>query len=108
MSPIEAAAAQAHPRGRLERQYSVASRQTVETLESMEAEVLLMEQQLEEATKVLQTQPPDQWQPQMRNDLAQLHGNANRLLATKIDAILTGGSSSCRAPAVAAPYSACG
>ena len=26
----------------------------------------------------------------LRNELAQLHGNANKLLATKLDAILTG------------------
>lgn len=28
--------------------------------------------------------------PKLRNELAQLHGNANKLLATRIDAILTG------------------
>jgi len=28
--------------------------------------------------------------PKLRNDLAQLHGNLNKLLATKLDAILTG------------------
>lgn len=28
--------------------------------------------------------------PDLRNELAQLHGNANKLLATKLDAILTG------------------
>ena len=33
----------------------------------------------------------DELDPQLRNDLAQLHGNANKLLATRIDAILTGG-----------------
>ena len=32
---------------------------------------------------------PDNLDPKLRNQLAQLHGNANRLLATRIDAILT-------------------
>ena len=35
----------------------------------------------------------DELDPQLRNDLAQLHGNANKLLATRIDAILTGARS---------------
>lgn len=48
-----------------------------------------MEQQVQDADKKLSTTPGDQLDPQMRNDLAQLHGNANKLLATRIDAILT-------------------
>ena len=34
--------------------------------------------------------PGDQLAPALRNELAQLHGNANKILATRIDAILTG------------------
>ena len=33
--------------------------------------------------------PPGQFDAGLRNELAQLHGNANKLLATRIDAILT-------------------
>ena len=40
--------------------------------------------------QTLQSTAGDQLDPKMRNELAQLHGNANKLLATRIDAILTG------------------
>lgn len=92
----------------------------MENLETIEQQVLDMQKQSQDAEDVLTKQPPEQWDPQMRNDLAQvrrlvsafaacaparraefaphhptslasaqLHGNANKLLATKIDAILT-------------------
>ena len=51
-----------------------------------------METQLAEAEATLSNFKPGEsdLDPQLRNDLAQLHGNANKLLATRIDAILTG------------------
>ena len=51
-----------------------------------------METKLAEAEATLSNFKPGESEldPQLRNDLAQLHGNANKLLATRIDAILTG------------------
>ena len=84
----------AHPPDRrgLERQYSVRSTEVVDTLEQIELEVVAMETQLGQAEATLSAFKPGESEldPQLRNDLAQLHGNANKLLATRIDAILTG------------------
>lgn len=41
------------------------------------------------APSVHGVQTPGQFDAGLRNELAQLHGNANKLLATRIDAILT-------------------
>lgn len=81
----------APPDRTLSRQYSVRSTEVVDTLDQIELEVAAMEAQLAEADSVLtRYQPGDELNSQLRNDLAQLHGNANKLLATRIDAILTG------------------
>ena len=78
------------PERRLERQYSVRSTEVVGTLAQIELEVSAMETQLSEADVILAAcKPGEEPDPQLRNDLAQLHGNANKLLATRIDAILT-------------------
>jgi len=67
----------------------MASGVTLETLEQIEQEVLEMQLACEKAEQTLQTTPGEQLDPHMRNALAQLHGSANKLLATRIDAILT-------------------
>jgi len=77
------------PHGRLDRQYSIRSSATVHTLEDIEQEVNVMSKRVEEVEGILQTTPPDQFEAGLRGELAQLHGNANKLLATRIDAILT-------------------
>ena len=87
---INTSAAAASAIGRRDRQYSVRSLATVETLEQLELEVAAMQKQSGEAEQLLQTTPGDQLAPALRNELAQLHGNANKILATRIDAILTG------------------
>jgi hypothetical protein len=81
---------QQQQRGRLERQYSTASSITVDTLDQIELEVLGMAKQSEDYEEVLQQTAGDKLEASMRNGLAQLHGNLNRILATRIDAILTG------------------
>ena len=78
------------PPSRLDRQYSMASQTTVTTLQQYELEIIDLKRSSEEAEAILQNPPPEGLLPQMRNQLAQLHGNANKLLATKLDAILTG------------------
>ena len=62
------------PRGRLERQYSTASRSTVDTLDQIELEVLAMAKQSEDCEAILQKTAGDQLEASMRNELAQLHG----------------------------------
>ena len=86
---VDAAAAQNSGAARLQRQYSVRSQVTVDTLEQLELEVLEMQTLQAEAENTLSSTPGDQLDPALRNSLAQLHGNANKLLATRIDAILT-------------------
>ena len=67
------------------------STEVADTLDQIELEVGSMEAQLEEAEAILGGHKPGgELDSQLRNDLAQLHGNANKLLATRIDAILTG------------------
>jgi len=70
--------------------YSIASQQTVETLEGLEKQIMQMRIQCDDAQKHLDSPPENGIPPGLRNDLAQLHGNANQLLATRLDAILTG------------------
>ena len=77
------------PPHRLMREMSMASRATHDTLEQIELEVLDMQRTCDAAEETLEKTAADQLEPQLRNDLAQLHGNANKLLATRIDAILT-------------------
>jgi len=48
----------------------------------------MMTKRVEEVEGLLQN-TPGQFDAGLRNELAQLHGNANKLLATRIDAILT-------------------
>ena len=64
-------------------------RSTHDTLELIELEVVDMQRICEAAENTLQHTAAVQLDPKMRNELAQLHGNANKLLATRIDAILT-------------------
>ena len=75
----------------LDRQLSIASRNTHETLDSIEREVVGMQQKCFAAESTLSGATlASELDPKLRNELAQLHGNANKLLATRIDAILTG------------------
>jgi len=76
-------------RARMERSYSVRSQETVDTLQQIELELNSMKLQADDAEGVLKDPPSDGLPPQLRNTLAQLHGDANKLLATRIDAILT-------------------
>jgi len=77
------------PPHRLTRELSIASRKTVDTLEAIDLEVFDMQRVCDEAEKTLEQTPADELDPKLRGQLAQLHGNANKLLATRIDAILT-------------------
>ena len=86
----DAAVAEGSKPGRMERSYSVRSQQTVDTLQQIEAELAAMKLKCDEADGILKNPPSDGLPPQLRNTLAQLHGDANKLLATRIDAILTG------------------
>lgn len=70
--------------------YSVQSQATVDTLASIELQLAQMTFKVDEAVKTLDEPAADGIDPQLRGDLAQLHGDANKLLATRIDAILTG------------------
>ena len=73
----------------MERQYSTASWNTVLTLEKLEQDAAEM-QQCSDNAEALLLSPPEEGLPlSLRNDLAQLHGNANKLLANHLDAILT-------------------
>jgi hypothetical protein len=77
------------PPGRVERQYSTASWNTVTTLQQYEAQALEMQQRSLAAEEILKQPPADGLPAELRNELAQLHGDANRLLANQLDAILT-------------------
>ena len=74
----------------MERSYSVRSQHTVDTLQQIEDELAAMKLKCDEADGILDNPPSDGLPPQLRNTLAQMHGDANKLLATRIDAILTG------------------
>ena len=78
------------PHGRLDRQYSTASWNTVTTLQQLELEFEAMREASARADATLSHPPADGLPPGLRNELAQLHGDANKLLATRLDAILTG------------------
>jgi len=84
------AAQQPPPPNRLDRQYSTASWNTVSTLQQLELEVEAMEKQTTDHEDTLDNPPPDGLPLGMRNQMAQLHGDFNKLLATRLDAILTG------------------
>ena len=72
-------------------QYSVASQATVETLDKIEADAMGMVLRADVYAMELEHAPSGATlDPSMRNQLAQLHGNANKLLTTRLDAILTG------------------
>tara|TARA_B110001452_G_scaffold82210_1_gene67221 strand:+ start:150 stop:815 length:666 start_codon:yes stop_codon:yes gene_type:complete len=114
-SPVSAGS-KAPPK--LDRKFSTLSQQTVDTLETLEAQIKVMSVSADDAEKARAaaaspvTASPlptsltntrlsiqevatasagaGELRPDLRNELAQLHGNANKLLATKLDAILTG------------------
>ncbi len=76
------------PAGRmLQRQYSLASKQTVDTLQTIELQIVDLERQTSEHHDLIESGA--ELPPELRNKLAQLHGDANRILAVKVDAILT-------------------
>ena len=77
------------PPRHLERLYSTASYNTVQTLQTIELQVVDMERQAKEYEALL-SGPAEEIPAGTRNKLAQLHGDTNKLLATKLDAILTG------------------
>ena len=89
--PAEAAASSSgQPQGRqLTHQLSVLSMKTVETLEGLEEQIATMKLHCDEAEHDLDNPGNDGFRSGLRSDLATLHGNANRLLATRLDAILT-------------------
>lgn len=69
---------------------SFMSQQTCGTLDDIERQLAQMSVQSTEADQELDDEEVAELRPQLRNELAQLHGNANKLLATRLDAILTG------------------
>lgn len=77
---------------KLDRKFSKLSQQTVDTLEGLEAQIKAMTVSADDAEKEVTNASAGagELRPDLRNELAQLHGNANKLLATKLDAILTG------------------
>eukprot|EP00900_Chrysochromulina_parva_P014708 jgi/Chrpa1/23238/Chrysochromulina_OHIO_Genome00007828-RA len=86
-----AAASEQSPPGRLERQYSIASQKTVGLLDQIKFDLLDLQQRLSRAEAEIEAPPPTDGLPAaLRGELAKLHGDANKLLATRIDAILTG------------------
>jgi len=68
----------------------MASQQTVSVLDQLKLDVLDLQQRSIRAEAVLDAPPADGMPAGIRSDLAQLHGDANKILATRIDAILTG------------------
>jgi hypothetical protein len=83
-------AAAARRPAELTRKYSVASQHTVDTLEGLDLQLKNMQLDLNRSADAIGAPPGTGLDPKLRNDLAQLHGNLNKLLATKLDAILTG------------------
>ena len=83
-------AAAARRPAELTRKYSVASQHTVDTLEGLDMQLKNMQLDLDRSADAIGAPPGTGLDPKLRNDLAQLHGNLNKLLATKLDAILTG------------------
>mmetsp|Transcript_19375 Transcript_19375/g.43301 ORF Transcript_19375/g.43301 Transcript_19375/m.43301 type:complete len:180 (-) Transcript_19375:451-990(-) len=77
------------PERPLQRMLSMRSQETVNTLDEIEQQLLAMKVKSDEADTMFSSPPPEGLPSSMRNTLAQLHGDANRLLATRIDAILT-------------------
>lgn len=99
-----AAASEQSPPGRLERQYSIASQKTVGLLDQIKFDLLDLQQRLSRAEAEIEAPPPTDGLPAaLRGELAKLHGDANKLLATRIDAILTGAHVSFE-PSVAAAH----
>ena len=98
-----AAASEQSPPGRLERQYSIASQKTVGLLDQIKFDLLDLQQRLSRAEAEIEAPPPTDGLPAaLRGELAKLHGDANKLLATRIDAILTGAHVSLEPPVAAA------
>uniref|UniRef100_A0A7S2FNN7 Uncharacterized protein n=1 Tax=Haptolina brevifila TaxID=156173 RepID=A0A7S2FNN7_9EUKA len=89
LPPASTAGAAEERPSRFERQYSTASWNTVSTLQQFELQVTEMEERVKDYAKILANPPPEGLDPAMRNQMAQLHGDFNRILDTKIDAILT-------------------
>ena len=83
-------AAAARRPAELTRKYSVASQHAVDTLEGLDMQLKNMQLDLDRSADAIGAPPGTGLDPKLRNDLAQLHGNLNKLLATKLDAILTG------------------
>ena len=79
-----------HQAGGADTKYSVASQHTVDTLEGLDMQLKNMQLDLDRSADAIGAPPGTGLDPKLRNDLAQLHGNLNKLLATKLDAILTG------------------
>lgn len=73
----------------LERGYSVRSQETVDTLQQIEEELTEMKAKSDSADELIRLPPSDGLPLHLRNTLAQLHGKANQILATRIDAIVT-------------------
>ncbi|KAL1511902.1 hypothetical protein AB1Y20_005184 [Prymnesium parvum] len=88
-SRVDQRAGQPAP-SQLERMYSMRSQETVDTLQEIESALLDIKRKTQQAEALMNDPPSEGLPPQLRNNLAQLHGDANRLLATRIDAILTG------------------
>lgn len=73
----------------MQRMLSIRSQETINTLEHIELHLTAMRAQADEVDAYLAAPPKEGLPIEMRNELAQLHGDANKLLATRIDAILT-------------------
>lgn len=78
------------PPGKIQRQYSVASQQTVDALQMFELQLFDMERSADDYKAAVEAAClPDGVPLDLRNKIAQLYGNAGKLLATKVDAVLT-------------------
>ncbi|KAL1521996.1 hypothetical protein AB1Y20_021641 [Prymnesium parvum] len=86
------ATATAAPRPPAGERHSIASSQTLGALSGYQAQVNLMQATLDKgASRVDQAASAGEGAPRgLRNELSQLHGSANKLLATQVDAVTTG------------------
>ena len=67
---------------------SIMSRDALESIDDIEQEVQAMSRSVDEAAQQQAERSFAELPPGLRNRLAQLHGDANRLMANKLDAIL--------------------
>lgn len=75
---------------RMKRGYSIRSEEAVNTLHQIEELIRDLKLEAEAAEAIINNPPEDGPPSELRNKLAQLHGDAYKIMSTRIDAILTG------------------